>query len=126
MKTLFALVCLAFCASSAPAQQYITGGTYDQCVTSFYDPDMYHWLSFRNQCQEPISVTFCWKASTQGCGTVELQPGRHKSTGFSRSEIDSKGGYAGYVCPLGYLPVDAGDNYVRGERQYRCKKSRYD
>jgi hypothetical protein len=54
---------------------------------------------------------------------MNLRPGRHDSTGDSEPEVRQKGGYELYVCPAGYIAVDADDNPVeRIIPAFKCKQ----
>ena len=98
--------------------------SYNHCIRSFFDPQMYNWYSFENTCGEALSITFIPYNPGFGGGAVDyLGPGRSTSTGNSREEIQRKQGFELYVCPTGFLPVDGNDRYVsRVNTMFRCKR----
>jgi hypothetical protein len=111
-------------ASTAFAQQYVTP-EYNGCIRQYYDPNMYNWLSYENTCSQSLSVVFVANEPGHGGGgAMDLGPGRHNSTGLTRREVDSNGGFELYVCPAGYVPVGPDGQYVtRVIPQFRCKRS---
>lgn len=118
------LVLLLVSKGQASAQQYEPGGYYNQCIGSFYDPDMYNWYSYRNSCSETIRVTYCARNSGGGCYAMTLRSGRKDSTGWSRDEVNRKGGFTVYACREGWYPVDVRGEPVRpGTGAYRCRLS---
>jgi hypothetical protein len=94
------------------------------CVRQFWDPKYYNWLSFENDCGQPIYLTFIfhhpggWAMS----GAMHLAPGNYNNTGRSSAEINQAGGFDLYACPTDSVPVDLKGN-VRNANvaQYRCK-----
>ena len=107
---------------AAAAQQY-KSPTFNSCIRQFYDPQMYNWLSFQNDCSQSLAVTYIAVNSPYGGYSADLAPGRKASTGFTRDEVRQRGGFELFVCPSGYLPVDARDRYVsRPNTQFRCKQ----
>jgi hypothetical protein len=96
---------------------------YNHCIREFYDPEMYNWFSFENTCGEALSVTFVAINRGFGGAVSYLGAGRKTSTGDSREQVRSKGGYELYVCPAGFLPVDGNDHYVtRPNTRFRCRQ----
>jgi len=96
------------------------------CVRAFYDPQVYNWLSFQNNCSEPLNITYYWRANDHLGSSGVAQPGRSVNTGFSRSDIDSHGGgWELYPCPLHYFPVAPGGRYIENggsnPQSYYCK-----
>jgi hypothetical protein len=107
---------------AAQAQEYLSP-EFNQCIREFYDPAMYHWLAYENLCGHSISIVYIPYHPGYGGSLMDLGPGRHSSTGFDRREVQEKGGFELYVCPAGYSPVDAQNNYVtRVNTRFRCKK----
>ena len=93
-------------------------------VRQFYDPQTYNWLSFENTSSEGISITFIPKIPGHGGSLMELRPGSHGNTGRSAKEVEATGGFELYVCPLGYIPVDANNRYVNktNTTDFKCKR----
>jgi hypothetical protein len=114
---------LMLLSTAAFGQEYLSP-EYNNCVREFYDPAMYNWLSYENVCGHGISVVYIPYHPGYGGSQIDLGPGRHNSTGYSRSEVQQKGGFELYICPSGYVPVDANNGYVnRVNTQFRCKKN---
>jgi len=90
-------------------------------ISQFWDPKFYNWLSFQNNCGQAIQLTYAGGISG---ATDDLGPGQATNTGWSKSELAQKGVFNLYVCPAGYIPVDAAtDKYVsRPNQTYRCKQ----
>lgn len=60
-----------------------------------------------------------------GASAADIDPGRSANTGWSKSEVDRKGGgFDVYVCPLGYIAVDAatGEAIDKTNVKFVCKK----
>jgi hypothetical protein len=57
-KLLYAIVGFGsvFCAA-ARDQEYRTP-EWNGCIRQYYDPNMYNWLSFENQCGESLYIVF--------------------------------------------------------------------
>jgi len=93
-------------------------------VRQFYDPQKYNWLSYENVSSEGISITFIPKIPGRGGNNIKLLPGAHGTTGRSSQEVQAMGGFELYVCPLGYVPVDANNQYVNkiDTPNFRCKR----
>ena len=110
-------------ASAASAQQYVTP-TFNGCIRQFYDPSMYNWMTYENNCGQSLSVTFVPNEPGHGGGgAMDLGPGRHSSIGLSSSEVRDNGGFELYVCPSGYIPVGPDNRYVtRVIPEFRCKR----
>jgi hypothetical protein len=113
-------VCLSAVNISAGAQ-YEPGAQFNGCIREFYDRGYNNWYAYENQCDVPVSLTYVCRDGNCAGGGMHLSPGRRDSTGMSRREVDEKGGLIAAICPEGYIPVNARDNYWRGG-QYRCKK----
>ena len=113
---------LILIASTSSAQTY-KSPQWNGCIQQFYDRDVYNWLSFRNGCSESVTVVFIPNNPGYGGSSMNLGPGRKDNTGYSRSEVNAKQGFELYVCPYGYLNVDAEDRYVnRVNTRFRCKQ----
>jgi hypothetical protein len=55
---------------------------------------------------------------------MDLEPGRQSSTGRAASEIRAAGGLEIYVCPQGYVPVDAQGNAIGSHTvsEFKCEQ----
>ena len=125
---LFACLCFGAAATishprAAHAQQYVT--PVENCVTDFYDPASYNWLSYRNNCGTAVHVQFVANSNSAISGSVDIAPGGHQDIGRSASEVSAAGGIRRYVCPAGYLAYDTKGNYINNTpvNQYTCKHS---
>jgi len=77
------------------------------CIARFYDPKFYNWLSMRNDCSEPVHLTYQSRQYPSAVfGASDITVGQVSNTGHSQSEVDSAGGIVIYVCPINYVPVD--------------------
>ena len=113
---------LSLGARSAYAQEYVRP-EFNGCIRQFYDSSMYNWLAFENVCSQSLNIVFVSNLPGHGEGAMEVAPGRHGSTGYSRSEVQNKGGFELYVCPAGYIPVGPDNRYVtRVIPEFRCKR----
>lgn len=96
----------------------------NHCVSRVYDPAMYNWLAFENNCGESIHIVYVQNSPGYGGSAMTVRPGRKGNTGYSRREVDAKGGYELYVCPAGFIPVDARGRYVdRVNTLFRCRRT---
>lgn len=109
-------------AGPAMAQEY-RSPEWNGCIRQYYDRSMYGWLAFENTCGERLKVVYVPYNPGHGGSLKTLAPGRHDSTGYSRQEVDAKGGFELYICPDGYVPVDANNRYInRVNTPFRCKR----
>lgn len=119
------ILAVTLCTHSSGAQQasYQRGGEFNDCVSDFYDPGMYNWFSYRNDCSETLSITFC-AMDVHYCGAMRLGPGRHATTSDTQAEHRAKGGYRKYICRDGFLPVNTNDDPINSGKitRYRCKR----
>src|ERR1700722_4555446 len=111
--------------TSATAGQY-AASLSATCIRGFWDPKFYSWLSFENQCGQAIHLSFVATSAsdTFGMSSTDIAPGQASNTGWSQDEVNRKGGFALFVCPAGYVAVDAstGQTVSRSNQDYRCKK----
>ncbi len=96
------------------------------CVRSFFDPHVYNWLSFQNNCSQPLNITYYWRANDYSGSSGVARPGESVNTGFSRSDIESHGGgWEVYPCPLHYNPVGLDGNFIKNggsnPQSYSCR-----
>ena len=117
-----ALTILPVTASAQAGAKYAEPVT-SACVSQLWDTTMYGWLAYQNNCGQPIHLM--WYGRTQGGGfSADVRIGGKTNTGFSRSEVNNMGGFALFVCPGGYIPVDSTGLQVHdANATYRCKKS---
>ena len=94
------------------------------CVRQFWDPKTNNWLSFENDCGQPIYVSYIphhpggWAMG----GGMHLALGHTNNTGLSSDDLNKAGGFEIYVCPIDSVPVDLNGNVLnRNVTQYRCK-----
>jgi hypothetical protein len=113
----------AAAAAPPPAADTRRSPVSGSCITEFLDPKMYNWLALRNTCSESLYLMWLPKTGRGPDGAWTLSPGATTSTGYSRQEVDAKGGFQFYICPAGFVPVDSGGAYVqRLNTSYWCKK----
>jgi hypothetical protein len=96
------------------------------CVSEFWDPKYYNWLSFQNNCGQAIYLTWIAKnpSDTFGASSANIAPGQSANSGWSQSEVAQKQNFALFICPAGYIPLD-GNTYqpVRSPNaNYTCKR----
>jgi hypothetical protein len=94
------------------------------CVRQFFDPNTNNWLSFENDCGQPIYVSYIprhpggWAMG----GGMHLAPGNFNNTGLSSGDLNNAGGMGIYVCPTNSVPVDLNGNTLSTNvADYRCK-----
>jgi hypothetical protein len=116
---LIAVFILSFRASLQAQPAYASTAT--NCISSFYDPKMYNWFAYSNNCTDVIKVSFVGRDGHHA-GTLDIRPGRSGNTGWSEKEVDAMGGVEAYACPEHYIPVDANDkNITKPVTAFRCK-----
>jgi TPR repeat protein len=91
------------------------------CISQFWDPKFYNWLSFQNNCGRAINLTY--EGGISGA-TDGLGAGQATNTGWSQAEVTQKGVFSLYVCPAGYIPVDSSTDQVvnRPNQTFTCKQ----
>jgi hypothetical protein len=93
------------------------------CVEVFYDPRQYHWLAFRNHCNEVVSITYVFRSSAKGSSQAVVGSGKVSSTGFGKAELKQRGGLDFAVCRNGFTPYDQYDHYWETAGwPFRCLK----
>jgi hypothetical protein len=111
--------------TSATAGQY-AASLSATCIRGFWDPKFYNWLSFENICGQSVHLSFIATSAndTFGMSSTDIAPGQASNTGWSQDEVNRKGGFTLFVCPAGYVAVDAStdQSVSRPNRDYRCKK----
>jgi hypothetical protein len=96
-----------------------------ECAREFYDPQMYHWISYENTCAGTINVALVG-IGTPHSGALTIKPGHRGSPGMTAKEVEAVGGLKTFVCPGGYLPVNADDNKLiitKIPNRYVCKST---
>lgn len=125
-KRLFRILSIGFFAIAGAASAAETESPrLNHCVSRVYDPAMYNWLAFENNCGgESIYIVYVPNRPGYGGSAMTVSPGRKGNTGYSRQEVNEKGGYELYICPAGFIPVDASGRYVdRVNTMFRCRRS---
>src|SRR4051794_6585259 len=92
-------------ASSAFAQRHEVP-VLNSCIREFYDPGMYDYLTFKNNCSQSVTVVFVAKDDSGASGSMDLRPGSKDSVGRFGGRAPKIGDFQLYVCVLGYVPVD--------------------
>ena len=96
------------------------------CIHSFLGPKMYNWFAFRNDCGRPVHLEFIANSPDDhfGMSATDLAAGQSGDTGWSKSEVDKKGGLEIFVCPEGCVAVDAtaGQVVSRPNQKFLCQK----
>ncbi len=94
----------------------------NSCIREFYDPGMYNYLTFKNNCSHSVTLVFVAKDASGATGTMELRPGAKDSVGKLKGHVPKVGGFQFYVCPSGYLPIDdSGHVVTKPLTSYKCK-----
>jgi len=122
-KSLFILLLVVAAAHDVKSQEFTS--PVPECVREFYDPQMYHWISYENTCTGTINVALVGIAKLNS-GALTIKPGHHGSPGMNAKEVEAVGGLKTFVCPGGYLPVNADDNKLiitKIPNRYVCKST---
>lgn len=79
------------------------------CISQFWDPKYYNWLSFQNNCGQAINLTWIAKSpsDTFGTSSANLASGQSTNSGWSQSEVAQKQNFAFFICSPGSFPVDS-------------------
>lgn len=95
----------------------------NSCIREFYDPGMYNYLTYKNNCTQSLSIVFVAKDGSGAGGTMDLRPGAKDSIGrLEGGRVPKVGGFQLYVCQLGYVPVDDNGQVVKKPRSnFRCQ-----
>jgi hypothetical protein len=108
-------------ASTALAQNHVTP-PLNSCIKEFYDPEMYNWLTFKNNCSQALTVIFVAKDGSGASGSMDLRAGAKDSVGKMAGKAAKVGSFEFYVCPVGYIPVDENDRLIDKPRiKSRCQ-----
>lgn len=109
------------------AQEKFLTPSYLHCIATSFNAREYGWYTLQNNCTEALNVLYMAKLPPYGSSEMTLRSGQHNSTGDTRADVDRKGGFALFVCPKDYMPVDSTSNTLlvrRPDDRYRCKSSR--
>lgn len=123
-QPLFASVAvqLALSAGSIFAQRHEIPAL-NSCIREFYDPEMYNYLTFQNNCTHGVSLVFVAKDESGITGSMELRAGGKDSVGRSASgKVPKVGDFQLYVCGEGEMPMDESGKVVsKPKSEYQCK-----
>lgn len=120
---LFVVFLVLALAQKYQAQEFTS--PVPECSREFYDPQMYHWISYENTCAGTINVALVG-VGTPHSGALTIKPGHHGSPGMTVKEVEAVGGLKTFVCPGGYLPVNADDSKLiitKIPNRYVCKST---
>src|SRR3982750_1886233 len=53
----------------------------NSCIREFYDPGMYNYLTFKNNCTQSLTLVFVAKDGSGPSGSMDLRPGGKDSVG---------------------------------------------
>ncbi len=94
----------------------------NSCIREFYDPEMYNYLTYKNNCSHSLTIVFVAKDGSGAGGTMDLRPGGKDSVGMFAGRVSKIGGFQLYVCLVGYLPVDDNGKVVSKPRtSFQCQ-----
>lgn len=94
----------------------------NSCIREFYDPGMYNYLSFKNNCSHSLTLVFVAKDGSGASGTMDLRPGGQDSVGKLAGRVPKIGDFQLYVCRSGNLPMDETGKVVSKPRaNFECK-----
>lgn len=94
----------------------------NSCIREFYDPGMYNYLTFKNNCSQSLSLVFVAKDGSGASGTMDLRPGAQDSVGKLAGKTPKVGAFQLYVCQSGYAPLDdAGKVVSKPRSSYQCQ-----
>lgn len=95
----------------------------NSCIREFYDPEMYNYLTFKNNCTHGVVLVFVAKDGSGTTGTMELRAGGKDSVGRSASgKVPKVGDFQLYVCAEGEIALDDEGKVVsKPESSYKCQ-----
>jgi len=119
--TVAALLFIANASTTAFAQSHEVP-LLKSCIREFYDPEMYDYLTFKNNCSQAMTIVFVAKDDSGRNGSMDLRPGAKDSVGRLGGRVSKVGDFELYVCVLGYVPVDDNGKVVSKPRtSFRCQ-----
>ncbi len=93
----------------------------NQCITHEYDPKSYKWLTFKNNCNLPLKLTYVWESASGG--SKLLKPNQKDSAGYTQAEVEARGGFAFAACMAGFHTVASDGGYWKNAKQpHHCRK----
>ena len=109
-------------AESAFAQRHEIPA-FNSCIREFYDPEMYDYLTFKNNCSQSLTIVFVAKDGSSAGGSTDLRPGGKDSVGrLAGGRVPKVGEFQLYVCLVGYVPVDDKGKVVSKPRSsFQCQ-----
>lgn len=94
----------------------------NSCIREFYDPGMYNYLTYQNNCTQSVTLVFVTKNGSGASGTMDLRPGGRDSVGKLAGKAPKIGDLQLYVCPTGHMPVDdSGKTVTKPKTEYQCQ-----
>jgi hypothetical protein len=119
---IMAAACLTFAnADSAFAQGHAIP-TRNSCIKEFYDPEMYNYLTYKNNCSQSLTVVFVAKDGSGVGGTMDLRPGGKDAVGRLAGKTPKVGAFQLYVCQSGYMPFGEDGKVVNKPRtSFECR-----
>lgn len=95
----------------------------NSCIREFLDPEMYNYLTFKNNCTHGVSLVFVAKDDSGATGSMELRAGAKDSVGrLANGHVPKVGDFQLYVCPAGSMPVDETGKVVSKPRSsFKCQ-----
>src|SRR3954452_19415416 len=94
----------------------------NSCIREFYDPGMYNYLTFKNNCTQSLTLVFVAKDGSGASGSMDLRPGGKDSVGKLEGRSPKTGDFEFYVCQSGYVPVDGTGKVVTKPRtNFHCE-----
>ena len=92
------------------------------CIREFYDPGMYNYLTYKNNCSQSLTIVFVAKDGSGTSGTMDLRPGGQDSVGKLGGRVPKVGGFQIYVCRSGYIPVGQDGKVVKKpQANFQCQ-----
>jgi hypothetical protein len=109
-------------AESAFAQRHEIPA-FNSCIREFYDPEMYNYLTYKNNCSQSLTIFFVAKDGSGADGSMDLRPGGKDSVGrLADGRVRKIGDFQLYVCLVGYMPVDEKGKVVSKPRSsFQCQ-----
>ncbi len=96
------------------------------CIREFWDTKHYNWLSFENDCGQAVNLTWIAKNPNDhfGASNADIAAGQSTNTGWSQTEVATKGDFALFICPAGSVAVDGNTRQMvnNPNATYSCKK----
>jgi hypothetical protein len=96
--------------------------TRNSCIKEFYDPEMYNYLTYKNNCSQSLTVVFVAKDGS-GVGWHDGPSARRKRRSRPLAGKTPKvGAFQLYVCQSGYMPIGEDGKIVSKPRtSFECR-----